>query len=879
MIRSNPFDNRPKNPTTNNPQNFSNNEQSNTSILPPKKNQIHSNTTPFPSNQNSNNLQQANNNYSNNISNTFSNYSNNTNDTNSNSFRNNSNYSNYSYSEQSNDEFETIKSEYELKYKPLNSSKEYISLTTEIFPSNNITLEQSNVPLGISICPMKNSQNELPLIDYGSHPIPRCSNTKCRAYLNPFVKFIDGGEKWICNLCGQINNTEEFYYCDVDKNGIRNDINTKVELSCGSYEFATDKSYWKKGKQPTQAFFIFLLETSFSAIDNGFLSACIESIKDVINNELFYNGNNVKIAIISYNQSVDFYSYNDKFTQPQMLTVNDEQIFLPTYKDNLIFDIQKDKDKILQILDLIQNNFNRNNQNILNNNCKDSTLIFTSIVAAYLLGKGTGGKLIVFSSSNSLSLLPKMNGGIDKNATKEQISYSAHDKRQLGNMGINLTNENMSCDIFASADNKINTLTLNQICEYSNGNLYFYKKFNINLHYKNIFNQIRRVLSRPISWEATNKLRFSHNFEIIQYQTPTLIIEGSIFVFPEGDSDQNYLFTIGPKKKKITENESNENKNDFNITSKEPYLFIQSALLYSYGDGTRRVRVHNYSVPVTNNIKYIYEGINAELLANYYLKDTINRIYSSKNIANAIITTDTQFKIFIDKVMSTQQKMQKTLLENLDFLPLYMLGMFKHRIFCKNEVEKNYDLDISNSLRIRLQKMSPSEIINFICPTIYSLHEIETNKDLGTYNNENGEFNIPPVISLSKNSMEENGLYLIDNGYLLIIYMKKNASNNILKNLFGVNSIEEALNLTINEDLVFDGEDNNEFKEKIRNILDYVRGNKSLYQNLIFVFEGAGNERIINESLIEDNYCNWFPMDYTNFYKKYVQQSSNTFGY
>ena len=99
------------------------------------------------------------------------------------------------------------------------------------------------------------------------------------------------------------------------------------------------------------------------------------------------------------------------------------------------------------------------------------------------------------------------------------------------------------------------------------------------------------------------------------------------------------------------------------------------------------------------------------------------------------------------------------------------------------------------------------------------------------------------------------------------------------KNLFGVNSIEEALNLTINEDLVFDGEDNNEFKEKIRNILDYVRGNKSLYQNLIFVFERAGNERIINESLIEDNYCNWFPMDYTNFYKKYVQQSSNTFGY
>ena len=36
-----------------------------------------------------------------------------------------------------------------------------------------------------------------------------------------------------------------------------------------------------------------------------------------------------------------------------------------------------------------------------------------------------------------------MVAGLDKNMTKEQIAYSAHDKRKLGNMGINLTNENV----------------------------------------------------------------------------------------------------------------------------------------------------------------------------------------------------------------------------------------------------------------------------------------------------------------------------------------------------------------------------------------------------------------------------------------------------
>ena len=97
--------------------------------------------------------------------------------------------------------------------------------------------------------------------------------------------------------------------------------------------------------------------------------------------------------------------------------------------------------------------------------------------------------------------------------TKEQIAYSAHDKRKLGNMGINLTNENMSCDIFASADAQINTFTLNQLCEYSNGHFYFYKKFKIDLHYKNIYNQIKRVFTRPTCWEAVVRTRFSSGKE------------------------------------------------------------------------------------------------------------------------------------------------------------------------------------------------------------------------------------------------------------------------------------------------------------------------------------------------------------------------------
>ena len=86
------------------------------------------------------------------------------------------------------------------------------------------------------------------------------------------------------------------------------------------------------------------------------------------------------------------------------------------------------------------------------------------------------------------------------------------------------------------------------------------------------------------------------------------------------------------------------------------------------------------------------------------------------------------------------------------------------------------------------------------------------------------------------------------------------------------------LTMIINEDNVF--MEKNNFKERLMNIIDYIREEKSLFQNLIFVFEGTASERIINETLIEDNNCKWFPMNYEKFYNKYIKQSANIpFGY
>ena len=115
-------------------------------------------------------------------------------------------------------EFDSIMEHYNNSKKKFNCDPNFICPTTEVFPANINTLKTSHFPIGLSLSPLSTAipSSEIPLLKYGKNDIPRCPNNNCRAYLNPFVKFIQGGEKWICNFCGNINDTEDHYYCEVD---------------------------------------------------------------------------------------------------------------------------------------------------------------------------------------------------------------------------------------------------------------------------------------------------------------------------------------------------------------------------------------------------------------------------------------------------------------------------------------------------------------------------------------------------------------------------------------------------------------------------------------------------------------------------------------
>jgi protein transport protein SEC24 len=342
---------------------------------------------------------------------------------------------------------ESFRKEYE-SLKQFNCSKNFLRATCEKFPANSNLIKEASFPLGLVINPCSTLEPDLPTVNYGESEIPRCNSSQCRAYLNPFVKWVDGGDKWICNLCKNVNTTESYYYGKLDKSGMRSDYREKADLCNGSYEFIANKTYMKKDKALSSPTYIFLIDVSQMSSQNGFLSAVIESIKSAINDDLFPYNERTKIGFITYDNSVQFYLMNPGSTQPQMLCVSDENIFLPSTLDSLIVSLDSSKEILINTLDSIASSF-------VSSSCKDSQKIFTAINAGYLLAKSTGGKLLVFNASQSMTILNKMKTPNVVNIPKDEAIYSPTDDKQLSTMGINMTNENISLDLFIACESYV----------------------------------------------------------------------------------------------------------------------------------------------------------------------------------------------------------------------------------------------------------------------------------------------------------------------------------------------------------------------------------------------------------------------------------------
>lgn len=126
-----------------------------------------------------------------------------------------------------------------------NCSPKFMRLTTYCLPATDEIANTSKLPIALNVQPfaqLRADEERVPLADTGESGPPRCN--RCRAYINPWCLFVEGGMKWICCLCGCATEVSQDYFCNLDINGRRADLESRPELTHGSVDFCAPREYW-----------------------------------------------------------------------------------------------------------------------------------------------------------------------------------------------------------------------------------------------------------------------------------------------------------------------------------------------------------------------------------------------------------------------------------------------------------------------------------------------------------------------------------------------------------------------------------------------------------------------------------------------------------
>lgn len=271
-----------------------------------------------------------------------------------------------------------------------NTDKSLMRVTTDRFPATAQLNKELGIPLAIIVKPYGElpSGEPIPTAHFNGKPLVRCKD--CRVYINPFVTFIENGEKWICNFCKDVNPTDPYYKCATDENGIRHDIEQRPELIYGSVDFLASQEYMNRPPMPPT--YVFLFDVSQPAIESGYLQQAAHTIKGIIEENSLPGGERARVCFIAFDKSLYYFNLRSTLKQPQMLVIPDtNDIFLPCQNDDLMVSLSESYELVINLLD------NFNNYFVNQQSAKTSESAFVAAIqAANSIIKTIGGKIMMF---------------------------------------------------------------------------------------------------------------------------------------------------------------------------------------------------------------------------------------------------------------------------------------------------------------------------------------------------------------------------------------------------------------------------------------------------------------------------------------------------
>ncbi|KAK4218345.1 hypothetical protein QBC37DRAFT_412306 [Rhypophila decipiens] len=702
-----------------------------------------------------------------------------------------------------------------------NSSPKFARLTFTNIPATADGLKSTGLPLGLllqPLAPLQAGEAEIPVLDFGDVGPPRCH--RCRAYINPFMMFRSGGNKFVCNLCNYANDTPTEYFCATSPQGIRVDRDQRPELTRGTVEFVVPKEYWTK--EPVGMRYLFVIDVTQESFNKGFLEAFCDGILAALYSAEEGEGGQdgdaevkrkipagAKVGFVTYDKEVHFYNVSAGLEQAQMMIMPDiEDPFVPL-SEGLFVDPYESKAVITSLLTRLPQMFS----NIKN---PEPALLSTLNSALEALEK-TGGK--IFCSVSALStwgpgrLFMRDDGKHAGGEPDKKLFSTEHPAwRKIGEKMVSL---GVGVDFFMAAPSGgyLDLATVGFVSSTTGGETYYYPNFIAPRDNTKLSLEIQHSVRRENGYQALMKVRCSTGLQVSSYHgnfiQHTFGADLEIGVI---DADKAIGVTFGY---------------DGKLDSKLDAHF-QAALLYTTAAGQRRVRCCNIVAGVSENVKDTVKFIDQDAVYTILAKEASTRLATTSATLKDVRLGLTEKTIDVlagyrkNFLSQAHPPGQLVMPERLKEFCMYMLAMIKCRAFKGGNETSDRRV---HEMRL-IRSMGALELSLYLYPRMIPIHNLQPEE--GFPDPQTGHLKMPPAVRASFSRVEPGGVYIVDNGQQCLLWFHAQTSPNLIQDLFGEdkNSLQSLDAYTSTVPVL-----ETHLNAQVRNVIEFLRtmrGSKGL---------------------------------------------------
>ncbi|XP_032112302.1 protein transport protein Sec24C isoform X3 [Sapajus apella] len=702
-----------------------------------------------------------------------------------------------------------------------NASPRYIRCTSYNIPCTSDMAKQAQVPLAAVIKPLATlppDEASPYVVDHGESGPLRCN--RCKAYMCPFMQFIEGGRRFQCCFCSCINDVPPQYFQHLDHTGKRVDAYDRPELSLGSYEFLATVDYCKNNKFPSPPAFIFMIDVSYNAIRTGLVRLLCEELKsllDFLPRECGAEESAIRVGFVTYNKVLHFYNVKSSLAQPQMMVVSDvADMFVPLL-DGFLVNVNESRAVITSLLDQIPEMFA---------DTRETETVFVPVIQAgmeALKAAECAGKLFLFHTSLPIAEAPgKLKNRDDRkliNTDKEKTLFQP----QTGayqTLAKECVAQGCCIDLFLFPNQYVDVATLSVVPQLTGGSVYKYACFQVENDQERFLSDLRRDVQKVVGFDAVMRVRTSTGIRAVDFF-------GAFYM--SNTTDVELAGLDGDKTVTV------EFKHDDRL-NEESGALLQCALLYTSCAGQRRLRIHNLALNCCTQLADLYRNCETDTLINYMAKFAYRGVLNSpvKAVRDTLITQCAQILACYRKNCASPSSAGQLILpECMKLLPVYLNCVLKSDVL---QPGAEVTTDDRAYVRQLVTSMDVAETNVFFYPRLLPLTKspIESTTE-------------PTAVRASEERLSNGDIYLLENGLNLFLWVGASVQQGVVQSLFSVSSFSQITSgLSVLPVL------DNPLSKKVRGLIDSLRAQRSRYMKLIVVKQEDKLEMLFKHFLVED---------------------------